>query len=193
MDKISRKPEIPGTQGQAWRINLTKLREFLKVEPGNDGTVAMWIVEAAFAHPIWHSYVFVLLHLRPIGLPTKIYLEGATHEFWIQALDPDKPREPAIEGKGMPYYLTPNNFAAQFIAADDGKAIERVENAIKKVVAGELSPDTDYIRHWAHLFGDNMMLEGAGETRILINANEDLTGADLQIVIPPKPGPQDLH
>jgi hypothetical protein len=64
-----------------------------------------------------------------------------------------------------------------------------MDAAVQDIVVGKLSPDTDYIRHWAHRFGDNMLLDGAGETRIFINPGE---ATEQQIVIPPQPGPQDI-
>ena len=116
------------------------------------------VVEAPWAHPIWHSYAVILVHLRPLpdGRPTKFYLAAATHEIWLYALDPDQPRQPMIEF-GQPKWLTPMNFGAQFIAASDEAAKLKVEEAVQDIVAGKLSPDTDFIRHWAYRFGDNML------------------------------------
>ncbi|NOU05325.1 MAG: hypothetical protein HOO99_04000 [Hyphomicrobiaceae bacterium] len=158
-EEISQKPDVSGSCGVAWSVDLAALRRAFRDEPDSDGTVAVWIVDAPWAHPLWHSYAIVMLHLRPLSGASSpnIYLEGATHEVWVQALNPDVPREPAIRGHCVWSYLTPLNFGAQFIDADDGAAIERVHRSVQMICDGTLSPDTDYVRHWIHLYGDNMI------------------------------------
>jgi hypothetical protein len=142
--------------------------------------------------------VIVLVHLRPLpdGRPTMFYLDGATHEMWLQALDPDGSREKVIAGaplgRATCQVLTPTNFAAQFIAEDDEAALIRIRDAVRRICEGTLNPDTDYIRHWMHLVGDNMIKDKAraGETRIVLGVG---TPNATEVVIPAKPGPQDMH
>lgn len=158
-DEIKTPPALIGPAGKAWRCDLEKRRQMLSVDPSNDGTVAVWIVEAPWAHMAWHSYAIVLLHLRPLKEPrrTLFHLPNATHEMWVQALNPDYPREPAIS-EGEPWcFLTPNNFAAQFIAPDDAAAISRIDRDTQRICDGRLNPDTDFIRDWISLYGDNMV------------------------------------
>lgn len=154
-------PPWKSGMGRAWQCDVDKLRQTLQVEHEQDGTLGMWIVEARWAHPIWHSYSLVLVHLRPLVPPveTKFYLPGATHEIWVYAMDPDAPRSPAILGDERPRWLTPKNFAAQFIEPSDEAAISRVEGAVDLILSGELSPDTDFQHQWRALFGDNMVKE----------------------------------
>jgi hypothetical protein len=128
-----------------------------------DTSVAVWIVEAAWAHPIWHSYVAVLVHLRAApGVPEPlIYLQGATHEIWLYALAHDRPREPGIRGRESPmrHAMEPKQFAAQFIERDDEAAHARVEAALAEVCSGHLSPDSGHHHQleWAVRFGANML------------------------------------
>lgn len=184
-------PTFHGQHGKAWRLDLPACRVNRNLDPTKDGTLGMWIVEAPWAHPCWNSYRITVTHLRPLPdqIETKFYLEGATHEMWVDAIDPDFDRNEGLLTANI-RVLQPTNFAAQFVMPNDDDAVLRVEAAARRIVHGMLSPDTDYIRHWAHLFGDNMLKKGAGETKIMLS---DGKGAGLEIVIPPKPGPQDLN
>lgn len=184
-------PTITGTHGRAWKCDHAAFVAKHGVKPGEvDATVVNWLIEAPWAHPFWHSYTLTLVHLRPMpdARPTIFYLDGASHELWLYALDPGKPREPAIRGEAFPSWLTPSNFAAQIVAPSDEAAAARIEGAVRRICDGTLSPDTDFIRQWMHLFGDNMIKgdkKGAGETRLITPAGV--------LVIPPQPGPQDLN
>ena len=124
-----------------------------------------WLFEAPFAHPMWHQYVIALYDLTTPFEPEKLRLKrpGMTHEFLLYALDPDKPiaklprivdREPEFP---MPL-LSPPNYAYQFPAADDAAAIDRIQGLVDKIVAKQLSPDTDYRLVWDELFSDGATL-----------------------------------
>jgi hypothetical protein len=197
-DLIVKAPDIVGPHGKAWRCDLAELLRTQNVKADDNAGLVQWIAEAPWAHPIWHSYMLTLMHLRPMpdNRPTQFYLEGATHEMWLYALDPEGKREPVILGAPLGrdtcQPLTPMNFAAQFIAEDDEAAAIRIHDAVRRICEGKLSPDTDFIRHWMHLFGDNMIKDKAraGETRLVMGIG---TPAATEIVIPAKPGPQDMH
>jgi hypothetical protein len=150
-DPIDIAPTHIGGAGRAWEIKLPP-------HPDN-GTVAAWIVEAAWAHPAWHSYSVVLVHLRPLahGRPPIVHLKGATHEMWVAALDPSHSRAPAIGGLEPAREMMPLNFAAQMIANSDAEAAARTFAAVAEICAGTLSPDTDFIRDWVKRFGDSMV------------------------------------
>ena len=150
-DKIEKVPDVFGVGGQAWKCPH---------EADGKAGVAVWLIEAPWAHPIWHSYMLVLVHLRPLpgGPPPNFYLEGATHELWLHAIDPSVERQTILStGKATRKLLWPMNFAAQIIEPTDELARERVEGAVRKVCAGQLSPDTDFRRDWEALFGSNML------------------------------------
>lgn len=151
-------PAIEGPHGRAWMCDIHAQRRVLDVAAENDGTVAHWIVEAPWAHPLWHSYSIMLVHLRPMprGNKTLIYLAGATHEMWVMAIDPNADRNEIMRRSVAGEWLTPKNFAAQFIADSDDGAQDRIAAAAHAICEGMLSPDTDFQSEWKALFGDNM-------------------------------------
>jgi hypothetical protein len=162
-DPIRIKPVYSTDIARAWKLDPARAQKRMKVPANHDGTVAIWIVEAPWAHPLWHSYGLVVVHLRPHPCcpEPKIYLEGATHEVWLYALDPNKPRHLMINRCDMKFLL-PLNFAAQIIEETDEKAAERLEKAVKEILDGKLIPDTDYISMWVARFGDNMIRRKMG-------------------------------
>ena len=156
---INLPPDISGVSGKAWSVDLAGQEPSLKFIQKDDATLTHWVVEAPWAHPVWHSYSIVLLHLRPlVGKTTLFYKEGATHEIWVYAQNPDSNRTKLIQGGPLKdYWLHPMNFAAQFIELTDELALERVKGSVQQICDGKLSPDTDFIQDWARLYGNNMM------------------------------------
>jgi hypothetical protein len=154
-DPITNPPDMGGAHGRAWLINFSH-PSWSQTKLG--ACVALWVIEAPSAHPAWHSYVMSLIHLRPIpGLePPIMYVADATHEMVLAALDPDKPRQPAIDGCDL-WPLNPPNFAAQFTAENDAAAMAHCEQSVRAIVAGQLSPDTDHTHAWIDRFGDGMV------------------------------------
>jgi hypothetical protein len=157
-DPVSAPPIVSGPHGRAWLCDVALIQRSRNIKPEYDALLADWIVEAPWAHPAWHSYAVVLVHLRPVpDRETKFYLDGATHELWVLALDPNKDRNKILIGRERKYWLQPINFAAQFIEPTDELALTRVRAAVQEICDGVLCPDTDFIRQWATRFGDNMM------------------------------------
>ena len=158
-DPVTAPPVVSGPHGRAWLCDLGASRLVRDIRPEDDATITHWVVEAPWAHPCWHSYTIILVHLRP--MPNKhetlFYLDGATHELWVYALDPRKDRNKLLLGRETDYCLQPGNFAAQFIEVTDELAFARVRAAVQEICNGDLCPDTDFIRDWARLFGDNML------------------------------------
>jgi len=161
MDPITTLATIVGPETRAWQIDLTAARDRARLAP--DAVVAHWLIEAPWAHPVWHSYSIVCVHLRPQpDQPLKIYMDGATHEMLVLALSPKGARQRLLEYAafgchGAPQYLTPINFAAQFIEITDELASDRVTQAVELVCTGALSPDQDHVSQWVRLFGANMI------------------------------------
>lgn len=158
MDIVTIPPTLTGPGGKAWEIDKAATLKAAGIDPKRDATVMSHIVEASWAHPAWHSYWIAICHLRPMpdARETKIYLEGATHEIWVWALNPEASREKMIT-TGRPEVLSPINFAAQFVEPHDAAAMERGLKAVQAIIAGELSPDTDFRQMWIARFGGNMM------------------------------------
>jgi len=156
-DVITTPPTIETEYARIWHI--TPLDQ---ETPKRLLGTGLWLIEAPWAHPFWHSYALSLINLAVVPpdapYPPIIYLPGATHEMVLLALDPESPRQPMIDGLDF-RLLTPANFAAQMIMPDDAAAIANVERALGLIADGQLSPDTDFIRDWVRLFGDSMMLD----------------------------------
>lgn len=188
MDKINTPPTTVGPYGRFWETDRVAYRKNFPEQCTEDTTVAAFIIEAPWAHPMWHSYMLAAGHLRDVpGVkPAHISLPGATHEMWLFALNPEYPREPVIAGTGHMRFLQPLNFVAQFIATSDGMARERMLKTAEEIIDGKLSPDTDYIKWWAERFGTNSLKPGwdRGTTIIL---------PGTEIVIPPRPTKSEMN
>lgn len=158
--RITAPPVVEGPVGRAWKCDTANGLRKMRAKPEDDACLVHWLIEAPWAHPAWHSYSLVLIHLRPMpdNRPTKLYLDGATHELWLYALDPDGNRNKLL-ASGIPknMWMTPKNFAGQFIEVTDDLARERVQKSVQAICDGVLSPDTDWQSMWADLYGWNMI------------------------------------
>jgi hypothetical protein len=144
---------------RAWRISNADI-----IFNPDDARSAAWLVEAPWAHPVWHSYSVTLLRLANINPAHRLlYLDNATHEIQVAALDPSVPRQPQVDS-GDFAQLSPMNFCAQFIAPTDDNALHRVQRTVIAIVNGKLSPDTDFRDSWISLYGDNMVKESERRT-----------------------------
>lgn len=150
-------PDLTGIVGKAWRHDLEAavVRMGLEDRPPAELTVSSWVVYAPCAHPLWAYYWIGCVSLRsiPNAAPPLILIPNATHEVMVYALNPDI--DPAIDDG--PQMLLPANFHGQFIEACDEDAAARVQASVKEVVAGLLSPDTDFQREWVRRYSDSNM------------------------------------
>lgn len=155
-DIISVPPTIETDQARIWQIDLAKFPVASKL-----AGVALWLIEAPWAHPFWHSYSLSLVSMRPGDyLPAPVtYIDGATHEMVLMALDPAVARQPIFDAMSFAP-LIPANFAAQMIATDE-EATAKAAAAVAMIAKGELSPDSDFLHQWVELFGDSMLLNRA--------------------------------
>lgn len=158
---VNIEPGLLAAQGKAWLCDPTIGHSVLKIKPEQDACICHWVIEAAWAHPAWHSYSIFCQHLRPMegyDKPVITHLEGATHEMLVFALDPRKDRESMIKtGIVDGRWMNPPNFAAQFIAMNDEVARAKIQGAVQDIIDGTLSPDTDFRAMWIERFGDNMV------------------------------------
>lgn len=154
---ITAPPVVQGEHGKAWLCDTAVGRRQKSVADADDACLAHWIIEAPRAHPVWHSYSLVLIHLRAMpGKRTLIYLDEATHELWLYALNPDADRNPMLATGIVDCWMRPGNFASQFIELSDELARDRVRQSVQTICDGKLSPDTDWRQAWIKLYGDNM-------------------------------------
>lgn len=125
-----------------------------------------WVIDAPWAHPVWNQYLVALYDLttpdEKTG-PVKRYLDGATHEFLVRAINPNHPvpkDAPLIETRVQ--LLDPPNYGYQFKAASDEAAQARVQEIVDAIVAEKLSPDTDFRSLWDKLLPDCFPLVSSG-------------------------------
>lgn len=156
---VIKKPDLVGLYGKAWYVDTDAQLKRIGASRADDATVVGMVVEASYAHPLWFNYWMVVVHLRemPDKRETLWYLPGATHEFWIEALDPEQKMNGVISNGDEMRTLSPINFAAQFIASNDAEAADRVIKAAQDVIDGVLNPDTDFRKQWIDRFGNNMV------------------------------------
>lgn len=142
-------PDINGF-GRAWRWEASRAAK------DDKAGLAQWIVNAAWAHPIWPNYCVTVIHLRDLPgqeKPANINLPGATHEVMVIALNPE--HVPSLEPDAGLKYLTPLNFRGQFVAESDEAAVARVQKDVEDICAGLLNPDTDGTQQWVARYGDH--------------------------------------
>lgn len=159
-DEMTTPPTLVGPVGRAWLFDIEAQTIRFKLPPHS--SIAQWLIEAPWAHPIWHSYVLSLIHLRPLGergdASLIIYLKGATHELVLYALDPDLKREGALHDCRLVSRacLLPKQYADQLIVPDDAAAAQRIRAAVQDIIDGRLSPDTDHQAAWVARFGGHI-------------------------------------
>jgi len=153
------KPDLEGPHGKAWKMDDQLLyKRHPNSSLAKETTVCGYIVEAVWAHPLWKYYSVNCVSLKNIpGLsPAIIRMPGATHEIMVYALNPNY--VPTIDD--FIHILHPCNFAGQWYAASDEIAAQKVEETVKEIINGGLSPDTDFIRDWVKRFGDHCLKKG---------------------------------
>lgn len=133
-------------------------REWIPENPATPAFGKTWIVEARWAHPLWHSYAALLYDLTTHieGTAPTLYFDGATHELMVFALDPSRPVDPPA------YMLVPANHGYQFRAESNEAATARVISILDLIAQAKLSPDTDFRSAWDALFLDGVSLHMKG-------------------------------
>jgi len=148
------KPDYTGTHGRAWRMDLAAILVKQMAQHGKapplELNVCGWVAHAPYSHPIWPSVAINCISLRdvPGWPPATIHLQGATHELFVGAINP----EVDVRLDETPDILRPLNFAGQFICASDDDARERVEQAVRDICDGTLNPDSDNRSAWGDRF-----------------------------------------
>lgn len=163
--RISRPLAAPATYRarwcSAWRVNLGTMRARAGVIARPDAMVAHWIVEAPWSSEVVHSYSLVLAHLKfQLGAPPPVrYVEGATHELALWAVNPQAERAEMLVAPVNPkrQWLQPPVFAAQMVCASDEGAERSMFRAVELIGEGRLSPHPAHVRAWVELFGDSVL------------------------------------
>lgn len=197
-----REPDIVGERGKAWKVDVEAVARRHPGGPDASLTVAHWIVEAQWAHPLWHSYFIGCVSLRDVpGVPAaKINLPGATHEVLVYALNPSCRR---MWNEATPYLL-PGNFHGQWIAGDDDAARAFIEETVKLVVDGKLNPDTDARSQWIQRFSasnmkiptelaDATLVAKSGDTLVVVGTGKTAMDVIISVAAGPVPPKGDQH
>ena len=121
---------------------------------------ATWLITAPWAHPAWSQYALLLIDLTtPSDRPPVVYLDGATHELLLFALDPShtatSARAMVEAGPFRP--LSPPNHGYQFKAESDA-AVTRLQRIVDDIEGRCLSPDSDFRAAWDAMFPDAQSL-----------------------------------
>jgi len=136
-----RKPDKENTQAKtkAWKLPLVSARQH--------AGLAHWLIQGPF-HPHWNRWQLVVIHLRDVpGMPAAVKdTPNMTHEFQIVSVDPSQP-EIDPDAPSNIKILAPPDSIVQFEATDD-EAVKVAEMAINGIVAGKVSPDSDYREWW---------------------------------------------
>jgi hypothetical protein len=194
-----RAPDLVGVHGRAWKHDIEAVaRRYGGPPPAI--TVASWIVEARYAHPVWHSYMVGCVALRDVpGVPpATIHLPGATHEVMVYALNPEHRR--ALNG--ITPFLTPGNFHGQWRAESDAAAACFIEETVQLVIDWRLSPDTDFRRDWiARFSASNMkgpdvppgLVVAGGDGLTFVGTGKQNVDTLIDVAAGPKPPTKDMH
>jgi hypothetical protein len=163
VDQAKFQPTLKTAHGAAWLLDELLISKKAGRKAESCAGVGSWLVFCPWAHPFWSYYVIAAVHLRAQEgcKPPAFFLPGATHEVFVVALDPTK--VPDLECP-VRSYMKPINFAGQWIAAarrnpvdQDKAAAEKIRGCVDEILAGTLSPDTDFRRQWIERFsGSNL-------------------------------------
>lgn len=159
-----RTPDKIGAATRAWTLPIEE--QMAKAHtPDEVATLAMWLVEAPWAHLAWDKWLVSIIHLRDIPnvKEAKKKYPEAEYELMVAALDPQHPID--LDNPRW-IFLQPVDLVEQFHGVDDAVAVHIIELLVDRVVAGVLSPDSDYRRAWQELLRSTVehYTEGHGGT-----------------------------
>lgn len=121
--------------------------------------IGNWFINAPGQSPAWSHYMLSAVHLRPIEGVKEAHIKvpGATHEFMMLAMDPEK--KPDAEKPETWSYLSPCNLSEQVTVHNDATASRLLDMAATEIVEGRLwaeaplsgqkEPWRSWLRHWA--------------------------------------------
>lgn len=116
-----------------------------------ENSLALWLLCAPQAHPMWTFHVLYVLDLSKPEMEKQF--PEATHEIGILALHPEHQPysvaglEETMHGGGALAYMTPPDVIVQISASDEQAKLLAIYGA-RASAHGQLVPDSDYQRAW---------------------------------------------
>jgi hypothetical protein len=140
--QLSREPTVVGPVGRAWRWRPTVQST---PDPNLQVQVASWLVWGPF-HPFWNFWRVSCISLEEAeGVPAaQLAYPEAEYEFVIVSLDPEHIPDP--DGPYRP--LMPLDCVRQFHGTTREQAAEITRLAVRAMIYGERSPDSDHCAEW---------------------------------------------
>lgn len=161
-----RAPDFERGLTRIWRLADTA-----KSEPDHEAGIATWVIDSPTFHPAWHQWLLGVISLRDLpGVPPahRSY-PSAEYELMILSLNPDRPCDvDQADATGtwgdeaVAKFLTPADLVYQFDGVSDRQADEVGQSAIQAILSGDLSPDSDFRRHWERALDDTVAHFKAG-------------------------------
>ena len=148
-----RKPDLESDVAQAWELKIPEIKE----NGDRHSTIRQWMIRGREFHPFWDTWVITMGHLRDVeGLDDAVKDSPEfTHEFMIFALDPKDPKKYfEYDPDNLPFpipFLRPIDVCVQFQCENDAEASSICDVAVKVMVAGKASPDSDFRSFWKQL------------------------------------------
>ena len=152
-----REPDLVGEgvgaeQWRAWQSRNKPVGE--RGKPDWDAMIGRWLLFCPGAHAFWSYWWISLVHLRPIpgeSKPAVIRVPGAQWEVMCDAQDPGVAPDP--DDFTTVAMLQPLDWVVQFGAVKSDADAERVVTAaVRRIMTGQVSPDTDYRSYWESAF-----------------------------------------
>jgi len=151
---ITRPPDVVGPYGKAWHLAL----EVPGKTPDQAACLYGALIHAPKAHPLWTYWLISAQHLRDVpgqARPAVKRFPGAEHEILIMSLNPEHgdPDVDRYEREGQSFhFLTPPDFAEQFVGSTDAQIVQMCKWAVRLIVEGQMSPDADFRGAWEIVF-----------------------------------------
>lgn len=156
MSVQSRRPDITGHLGKAWKVNLAIATQYKPWQ----ATLSLFIVNLPGVVREWSWYLIGTIHLRDLPGVQKANRLSPEYEFelCVIALDPEKPlpdpdRAPN-EQSNIYHMLVPEQVRVQFHNLDDKEAVHLTEAVVMTTLAGALPPVPQATGHWWKAIGE---------------------------------------
>jgi hypothetical protein len=137
-----RPPDKEGAVARAWKSPITS--------DEHAAHIATWFVNGPF-HPHWNWWVISSVDLinRPGIQDAVLDYPEAEYEILVLSLNPeDGVPDVDTNESGALSFLTPPDLKFQCHGVSREVVAEVVEQMVDKIVAGQMSPDSDFARHW---------------------------------------------